>query len=428
MVGDKMTLQQVGIQDGDMVMLDRRRPTTAARRPAGAATGAGMGMFDFSQIQVPSSLLPGGSSSGVSPGPSRARLAEEDPATIREMLRANPDQMAMLKQNNPRLSEALESGDLDAFAKVLKEQQETRKEREKLRIRMMNADPFDLEAQKMIQQEIEQKNIDHNMELAMEASPESFGTVIMLYINCNVNGHPIKAFVDSGAQATIMSQKAAERCNIMRLVDTRWAGIAKGVGTQKILGRVHMAQIQIEQEYLTSSFSILEAQPMDMLLGLDMLKKHQCTIDLRKNCLMIGTTGTETKFLSENELPPCARLSGAGSGEEGEAAALKASAKEAGSLEDKQLAEALARSASDHSMDTSESKPGSSGASTTASAPPAQTASADTFKESDVANIVSMGFPREVAIAELRKCNGDANLAVANLFAKSLSEGFNKKK
>ena len=40
---------------------------------------------------------------------------------------------------------------------------------------------------------------------------------------------------------------------------------------------------------------------------------------------------------------PHHRLSGAGSGEEGEAAALKASAKEAGSLEDKQLAEALAR-------------------------------------------------------------------------------------
>ena len=38
-----------------------------------------------------------------------------------------------------------------------------------------------------LKQEIEQKNIDHNMELAMEASPESFGTVIMLYINCKVS-------------------------------------------------------------------------------------------------------------------------------------------------------------------------------------------------------------------------------------------------
>merc|ERR1711976_958447 len=220
-------------------------------------------------------------------GPSQPRPQpqvrnEDDPAWIREMLSANPDQLAQLKQNNPPLAEAYASGSLEEFAKVLKKQQEARKERDALRIRMMNADPFDLEAQRMIAQEIEQKNIDQNMELAMEASPESFGSVIMLYINCVVNGHKIKAFVDSGAQATIMSQKA---------VDRRWAGVAKGVGTQKILGRVHMAQIQIEKDYLTSSFSILEDQPMDMLLGLDMLKKHQCTIDLKRNLLVIGTTG-----------------------------------------------------------------------------------------------------------------------------------------
>ena len=104
-------------------------------------------------------------------------------------------------------------------------------------------------------------------------------------------------------------------------------------------GRVHMVQIQIEKDYLTSSFSILEEQPMDMLLGLDMLKKHQCTIDLKKNVLVIGTTGTETPFLSEAELPACARLSSQVNEED----AVRSSAKDAAAEEDRQLDEAIAR-------------------------------------------------------------------------------------
>lgn len=93
---------------------------------------------------------------------------------------------------------------LDTFASVLREQVQARLEREQQRLRMMNADPFDTEAQRLIAEEIRQKNIEANMEAAMEYNPESFGTVVMLYINCRVNGYPVKAFIDSGKRGLIV--------------------------------------------------------------------------------------------------------------------------------------------------------------------------------------------------------------------------------
>lgn len=113
----------------------------------------------------------------------------------------------------------------------------------------------------------------------MEYSPEAFAHVFMLYVNAEVNGHKFKAFVDSGAQMSIMTLACAERCNLSRLIDRRYQGIAKGVGQSTIVGRIHQAPLKVEGEFLPLAVSVLEQKGgPQFIIGLDMLKRYQVTV------------------------------------------------------------------------------------------------------------------------------------------------------
>lgn len=220
---------------------------------------------------------------------------------MRQQILQSPSLQQNLRQHNPVLLDAALRSPQE-FAQVVTQQRAKVQEMQAAQEELFHSDPFDVEAQKKIEESIRQDRVAENLEHAIEFSPESFGNVSMLYVNLKVNGHPVKAFVDSGAQATIISPDCATRCGIMRLLDTRFAGVALGVGTAKILGRIHSTQIQLGSDlFLPCSFTVLEGRNVDMLFGLDMLKRYQASIDLKKNALIIQDR--EIPFLPEHEIP-----------------------------------------------------------------------------------------------------------------------------
>ena len=257
------TLSGNGLGDNDVVMLIKKQA-------AGASAGAGAS---------------GGNPLAVNPSDGSA----VNPGEYIRFLKGDAAQLSQIAQVLPELHSAVMRDDHAEFQRIMRALHQKKMEQEarrKAEIDLLNADPFDMEAQRKIQEMIDQSNVNENYEMAMENTPEAFGSVIMLYVDMEVNGHPLKAFVDSGAQMTIMSLGCAQRLGLERLIDKRWQGVAKGVGTQKIIGRVHQAPIKVADKHLACAITVLEKeQDMDFLLGLDMLKRHQCCIDLEKNAL-----------------------------------------------------------------------------------------------------------------------------------------------
>jgi DNA damage-inducible protein 1 len=80
------------------------------------------------------------------------------------------------------MAQAVQS-DPARFAELLRQTQERQNAAEMQRqheISLLNADPFDVEAQRKIEEAIRQQAVMENMDHAIEYSPESFGRVTML--------------------------------------------------------------------------------------------------------------------------------------------------------------------------------------------------------------------------------------------------------
>ncbi|CAJ1930600.1 unnamed protein product [Cylindrotheca closterium] len=340
------SLAQAGVANGDLLVV----MPPAARRPAPAQAPAGG--LDFSNLlestSAPAPAAGGlnfsnllGASSGNADNPSTvfyagmnlqdAMDANPHPKAIVKLLQEQVNLFKELNFRNPVLAQKIKGLSYDEAVQVWREyvvkgsiktsfaiSQSLNKEKDFTK--RLRENPNDTEAKEYFDKKKKEREVDEQYRQVMQEYPESMGRVLMLYIDAKINEHPIQAFVDSGAQSTIMSKKMARNCGILDLVDTRFAGVAMGVGTGKILGRIHMVQLQIGHIHFPCSVTVMDdatmpmaggdkdkakPQDMDFLLGLDMLKRHTCSIDLTQGKLKFRLSPTEyleTPFLHEKDL------------------------------------------------------------------------------------------------------------------------------
>lgn len=70
--------------------------------------------------------------------------------------------------------------------------------------------------------------------MGVENSPGDYLPPLMLYIDIEINQQKIKAFVDTGAERTIISQACAERCALSQLINPLFSGSATGRQLERI--------------------------------------------------------------------------------------------------------------------------------------------------------------------------------------------------
>ena len=129
--------------------------------------------------------------------------------------------------------------------------------------------------------------IEENYQKAIEEIPESLTKIDMLYIPAIINGKNVKLFIDTGAQMSIMPLLVAVNMGMEEIIDFESQGIAQGVGEQEILGKIHFAELHLDDFILGCSFTILDKQE-DIILGLDMLMAHGMILDLKKKCIILS--------------------------------------------------------------------------------------------------------------------------------------------
>ncbi|KAJ9630866.1 DNA damage-inducible protein 1 [Taxawa tesnikishii (nom. ined.)] len=101
------------------------------------------------------------------------RMTPEAIETVRLQCVGNPAALAQMREQTPDLADAINDSALfrERFEALVRNQQERERERQE-QLRLLNEDPFNVEAQKKIEEMIRQERVMENLQHAYEHNPE----------------------------------------------------------------------------------------------------------------------------------------------------------------------------------------------------------------------------------------------------------------
>ena len=161
--------------------------------------------------------------------PQMQQQIKNEAVQLKTFYQTNPYELDQLLENDPELGQALLCDDenflIQHLTKKKVKQMET-KMKENQRVTQLDSDQYNVEYQKEIEKRIAEERHNAQIDKIYQDNPELLVPTTMLYIPMKVNNHDVQAFIDTGAQSTIMSKTFAEHIGISKLIDTRYQGKA----------------------------------------------------------------------------------------------------------------------------------------------------------------------------------------------------------
>eukprot|EP00547_Thalassionema_nitzschioides_P002875 CAMPEP_0194200510 /NCGR_PEP_ID=MMETSP0156-20130528/1083_1 /TAXON_ID=33649 /ORGANISM="Thalassionema nitzschioides, Strain L26-B" /LENGTH=246 /DNA_ID=CAMNT_0038925515 /DNA_START=146 /DNA_END=886 /DNA_ORIENTATION=+ len=125
-----------------------------------------------------------------------------------------------------------------------------------------------------------------------KTAPEFEEAPSLCYVPCVIGKEMcVEMMVDTGAQTSVMSLSLAQQLGLENQIDRRYQGVAAGVGRAQIVGKIKGVICELGHVEFVMNFSVLEVQDKLLLLGLDLMRKYRCVVNLDKDTLAFGGEG-----------------------------------------------------------------------------------------------------------------------------------------